>query len=45
MSKSLKNFVTIKDALLKNTASQIRLFFIMHAWNKTMNYDINSMGE
>lgn len=45
MSKSLKNFVSIKDALKEYSSSQIRMLFIMHKWNKTMNYDKNSMLE
>ncbi|CAL9702111.1 unnamed protein product [Knipowitschia caucasica] len=43
MSKSLKNFITIKDALAKNTARQLRLAFLMHAWKDTLDYSPNTM--
>jgi cysteinyl-tRNA synthetase len=43
MSKSLKNFVTIKEVLKKYTARQIRLCFILHKYNATMDYDDNTM--
>ncbi|KAM5316950.1 cysteine--tRNA ligase, cytoplasmic [Glossophaga mutica] len=43
MSKSLKNFVTIKDALQKHSARQLRLAFLMHAWKDTLDYSGNTM--
>ncbi|CAN9506620.1 unnamed protein product [Ophioblennius macclurei] len=43
MSKSLKNFITIKDALSKNTARQLRLAFLMHSWKDTLDYSPNTM--
>ncbi|XP_056134099.1 cysteine--tRNA ligase, cytoplasmic isoform X2 [Lampris incognitus] len=43
MSKSLKNFITIKDALAKNTGRQLRLAFLMHSWKDTLDYSINTM--
>lgn len=43
MSKSLKNFVTIKDALKKHSARQLRLAFLMHAWKDTLDYSANTM--
>uniref|UniRef100_A0AAY4DBG3 cysteine--tRNA ligase n=1 Tax=Denticeps clupeoides TaxID=299321 RepID=A0AAY4DBG3_9TELE len=43
MSKSLKNFITIKDALAKNTARQLRLAFLMHSWKDTLDYSNNTM--
>lgn len=43
MSKSLKNFITIKDALEKNTARQLRLAFLMHSWKDTLDYSSNTM--
>lgn len=43
MSKSLKNFITIKDALQKNTARQLRLAFLMHSWKDTLDYSPNTM--
>jgi cysteinyl-tRNA synthetase len=38
MSKSLKNFVTIRQALGTHTARQIRLMFLLQPWDKPMNY-------
>ncbi|XP_072278290.1 cysteine--tRNA ligase, cytoplasmic isoform X2 [Pyxicephalus adspersus] len=43
MSKSLKNFITIKDALQRNTARQLRLAFLMHSWKDTLDYSTNTM--
>ncbi|KAM4592432.1 cysteine--tRNA ligase, cytoplasmic isoform 2-T2 [Odontesthes bonariensis] len=43
MSKSLKNFITIKDALATNTARQLRLAFLMHSWKDTLDYSPNTM--
>ncbi|XP_034039211.1 cysteine--tRNA ligase, cytoplasmic [Thalassophryne amazonica] len=43
MSKSLKNFITIKDALSRNTARQLRLAFLMHSWKDTLDYSANTM--
>lgn len=39
MSKSLKNFTTIKDALGLITPRQLRVLFLHHQWNKDMNYE------
>lgn len=43
MSKSLKNFVTIQDALKKHTARQLRLAFLLHSWKDTLDYSDNTM--
>ncbi|KAK7098490.1 cysteine--tRNA ligase, cytoplasmic-like [Littorina saxatilis] len=43
MSKSLKNFVTIKDALTRYTARQVRLLFLLHAWKDTLDYGEKTM--
>lgn len=43
MSKSLKNFITIKDALKKYTARQLRFAFLLHKWNDTLDYSENTM--
>lgn len=43
MSKSLKNFITIRDALSKNSASQLRLAFLLHSWKDTLDYSDNTM--
>lgn len=38
MSKSLKNFITIGEALERNSARQLRLAFIMTVWNAKMDF-------
>lgn len=43
MSKSLKNFVTIKDALKAYSARQLRFAFLLHKWNDTLDYSENMM--
>lgn len=43
MSKSLKNFITIKDALKKYSARQIRLLFLLHSWKDTLDYSDQGM--
>ena len=43
MSKSLKNFISIKEALKKHTARQLRLLFLLHAWEKTLDYSDETM--
>ncbi|XP_058806033.1 cysteine--tRNA ligase, cytoplasmic [Phymastichus coffea] len=43
MSKSLKNFITIKEALKKNTARQLRLAFLFHSWKDTLDYSDATM--
>lgn len=43
MSKSLKNFITIRDALEKNSATQLRLAFLLHSWKDTLDYSENTM--
>ncbi|XP_058461123.1 cysteine--tRNA ligase, cytoplasmic [Malaya genurostris] len=43
MSKSLKNFVTIQQALKKHSASQLRLAFLLHSWKDTLDYSENTM--
>lgn len=43
MSKSLKNFITIKEALEKHTACQLRLAFLLHSWKDTLDYSENTM--
>ncbi|SBS82865.1 cysteine--tRNA ligase, putative (CysRS) [Plasmodium ovale curtisi] len=41
MSKSLKNFITIKNMLKKYTSNQIRILFILNKWDNFMNYNPN----
>lgn len=43
MSKSLKNFITIRQALEINTARQIRMCFLLHKYNAPMDYGDNTM--
>lgn len=45
MSKSLKNFVSIKDALKINTSRQIRLAFLLHTWHATLDFSQNVLKE
>ena len=45
MSKSLKNFVTIRQALEEHTASQIRLLFLMQNWDRPMLYSDQMVGD
>lgn len=45
MSKSLKNFITIKEALNKYTARQLRLFYLHHQWDAKMDFKQSSMNE
>ncbi|KAG7204670.1 hypothetical protein KM043_005085 [Ampulex compressa] len=44
MSKSLKNFVTIQEALKKHSARQLRLAFLLHSWKDTLDYSDNTMS-
>ncbi|XP_066592914.1 cysteine--tRNA ligase, cytoplasmic [Prorops nasuta] len=44
MSKSLKNFITIKEALKKHSARQLRLAFLLHSWKDTLDYSQNTMN-
>jgi len=45
MSKSLKNFVSIKDALSDFTPRQLRLMFLLQPWNGPMVYGEAARGE
>lgn len=46
MGKSLKNFITIKDYLKDiGTSNQLRLLFLFHKWNKTIDYNFNTLEE
>ncbi|XP_011700018.1 PREDICTED: cysteine--tRNA ligase, cytoplasmic [Wasmannia auropunctata] len=44
MSKSLKNFVTIQDALKKYSSRQLRFAFLLHSWKDTLDYSDNTMN-
>uniref|UniRef100_A0A0N5CDI8 Cysteine--tRNA ligase, cytoplasmic n=1 Tax=Strongyloides papillosus TaxID=174720 RepID=A0A0N5CDI8_STREA len=43
MSKSLKNFITIREAMKKYTATQLRILFLMHNWHDVLDYSDSSM--
>jgi len=45
MSKSLKNFITIRDALGTFTPRQLRLMFALHPWERKMVYGEQSRQE
>ncbi|CAF0898720.1 unnamed protein product [Adineta steineri] len=45
MSKSLKNFVTIQQALEKYSSRQIRLLFLLHSWSSTLDYSDHGMEK
>lgn len=47
MSKSLKNFISIREALnAGNNATQIRFLFLIQEWDREINYQRqNTMGE
>jgi cysteinyl-tRNA synthetase len=45
MSKSLKNFISIRDALENNTSRQIRTCFLLHKYNAPMDYGDNTMSH
>ena len=45
MSKSLKNFITIGDALKNYSPRMIRLCFMIHDWTKSMDFCENTMRD
>ena len=45
MSKSLKNFITVRDALKTYTPRQIRLFFLIYPWQSSITYSTETMGK
>jgi cysteinyl-tRNA synthetase len=45
MSKSLKNFISIKEALEKYSVVQIRIMFLMHNWDSTLDFKESSLQE
>jgi len=44
MSKSLKNFITIREALEEFSPRQIRFLFLLHRYHEPMEYSLNSMA-
>lgn len=45
MSKSLKNFITIRQALEVHSPRQLRLMFLMQPWDKSMNYSDQTVDD
>jgi len=45
MSKSLKNFITIRQALETHSPRQIRMVFLLHKYNAPMDYGDSTMAE
>jgi len=45
MSKSLKNFTTIRAALSSHSSRQLRFCFLLHKYNATMDYSDGTMTQ
>ncbi|KAG0059548.1 hypothetical protein BGZ89_000307 [Linnemannia elongata] len=45
MSKSLKNFISVQQALEKYTPRQLRFFFLLHQWDTGVDFRDTSMSE
>lgn len=45
MAKSLKNFITIRQALAKFTARQIRIMFLLQQWDRPVNFSDQTLNE
>ncbi|KAK2720134.1 hypothetical protein QYM36_004142 [Artemia franciscana] len=45
MSKSLKNFITIGEALQKHSARQLRFLYLLHHWRDGLDYSENTMNK
>lgn len=45
MAKSLKNFITIKEALQTYTSRQLRMLFVLHKYDTLMSYSDGSLDE
>lgn len=43
MSKSLKNYITVKDALKKYPVDSLKLYFYSHKYRNTMDFDPSEM--
>jgi len=43
MSRSLKNFITVKDILAEFSSNQLRMLFLLHKWNDGMDYSEDTM--
>eukprot|EP00899_Mesostigma_viride_P011633 jgi/Mesvir1/20470/Mv12360-RA.1 len=45
MSKSLKNFITIREALQLYSPRQLRLLFLLQAWDRPFNFGTDSITK
>lgn len=45
MSKSLKNFITIDQALTDYSARQLRLAFMLQSWNAKMDFKSDLISD
>ncbi|KAM0750644.1 hypothetical protein T439DRAFT_325700 [Meredithblackwellia eburnea MCA 4105] len=45
MSKSLKNFITIEEALERHSARQLRFAFLLTTWNAKLDFKESAMQE
>ncbi|KAH9286699.1 Cysteine--tRNA ligase, cytoplasmic [Echinococcus granulosus] len=45
MSKSLKNFITVRDALKQHSARELRFAFLLHSWRDTLDYGVDTMNQ
>mmetsp|Transcript_82660 Transcript_82660/g.233652 ORF Transcript_82660/g.233652 Transcript_82660/m.233652 type:complete len:538 (-) Transcript_82660:49-1662(-) len=45
MSKSLKNFITIQQALEAHSPQELRLMFLLQPWDKPMTYSDQTVGD
>lgn len=43
MSKSLKNFITIRDVLRQHSGRVVRFLFLLTPWDTTMNFSDDSL--
>lgn len=45
MAKSLKNFITIRQALEKHSARQMRIMFLLQPWDKPINFSDQTIDD
>ncbi|KAJ2964638.1 hypothetical protein NQZ79_g523 [Umbelopsis isabellina] len=45
MSKSLKNFISIQEALQKYSSRQLRMFYLFHQWDARMDFKDAGMHD
>jgi len=45
MAKSLKNFITIRQALTTFTAKQVRIMFLLQQWDRPVNFSDQTVNE